>query len=388
MELEEARARIRARSDLNAFISVSDEQGRGEVVAVKDLVDVAGMVTTAGGIILPDVPAAEDAPVIARIRRGGCVIVGKTNLHEFAYGVTSANPHYGPVRNPHDPSRVAGGSSGGSAVAVAAAMCEWAVGSDTGGSIRIPASLCGVAGFKPALGSVRTEGVVPLAWSLDTLGPIATDIATCARAYSAMSGEAIDLSGLREPRLAVPAGWVKELDEPTTHTWQRVSRGVQEIEFPNHEQLFRTGLTILLVEAAAYHRRWSSEFPEKYGSDVLSHIRRGLAVPGVDYVDALRDRRRLQEEAARAMEQVDALLLPATAIVAPLIDTGIEVREPLARFTRPFNTTGQPVAVLPAPQLPSPRGGLPVGIQVIGRTNSAALRAAAWLEGRWKTVAG
>src|SRR2546426_1260272 len=161
VDLEQARARIRERSELNAFISVSDEQGSGDAVAVKDLVDVQGMVTTAGGVILPDVPAAEDAPVIKRLRQAGCLIVGKANLHEFAYGVTSINPHYGAVRNPHDPSRVAGGSSGGSAVAVAAGMCDWAIGSDTGGSIRIPASLCGVAGFKPAFGSIDIGGGVP-----------------------------------------------------------------------------------------------------------------------------------------------------------------------------------------------------------------------------------
>jgi Asp-tRNAAsn/Glu-tRNAGln amidotransferase A subunit and related amidases len=162
MELATARERIRERADLNAFISVSSEEGSGTVVAVKDLVDVAGMVTTAGAVILPRAPAAEDAPVVRRLRGEGCVIVGKTNLHEFAYGVTSVNPHYGAVRNPHDLDRVAGGSSGGSAVAVAAGMCDWAVGTDTGGSIRIPASFCGVVGFKPALGSIDTAGVIPL----------------------------------------------------------------------------------------------------------------------------------------------------------------------------------------------------------------------------------
>src|SRR4030081_3487665 len=181
MELGAARKRILERADLNAFISVSSEEGQGTVVAVKDLIDVAGMVTTGGGVILPREPAAEDAPVVKRLRREGCVMVGKTNLHEFAYGVTSVNPHYGAVRNPHDPRMVAGGSSGGSAVAVATAMCNWAIGTDTGGSIRIPASLCGVVGFKPALGSIETAGVIPLSRSLDPLGPIATDVAGVAR---------------------------------------------------------------------------------------------------------------------------------------------------------------------------------------------------------------
>ena len=141
------------------------------------------------------------------------MIVGKTNLHEFAYGVTSVNPHYGAVRNPHDPRRVAGGSSGGSAVAVAAGMCDWAVGSDTGGSIRIPASFCGVVGFKPELGSIDTTGVIPLSPSLDTLGPLAPDVVSAARAYSMMSGEAVPPAARRKPRLAIPAGWVADLDD-------------------------------------------------------------------------------------------------------------------------------------------------------------------------------
>jgi len=382
VDLDQARARIRARPELNAFISVFDGQGAGEVVAVKDLVDVAGMVTTAGGVMLPNSPAAADAPVVARLRRQGCVFVGKTNLHEFAYGVTSVNPHYGAVRNPHDPSRVAGGSSGGSAVAVAAGMCDWAIGSDTGGSIRIPGSLCGVAGFKPAYGSIEIGGVIPLSPSLDTLGPLAPDIKTAAHAYTMMSGEAIPLAGVARPRLAVPAGWVRDLDEPTTRAWELVSRGVPEIQFMDRERLFRCGLTILLYEAAAYHRRWAEEHPERYGEDVLAHIRRGMTIPDGEYEAALAERRRLQEAAARAMEDVEGLLLPATAIVAPSLDAGNEVREPLSRYTRPFNTTHQPVAVLPAPV-----SGLPVGMQVVGRTNTGALRAALWLEREWKTRA-
>jgi aspartyl-tRNA(Asn)/glutamyl-tRNA(Gln) amidotransferase subunit A len=364
--------------ELNAFISTSDEHGEGDRVAVKDLVDVKGMVTTAGGIILPRVPATRDAPVIERLRQAGCVIVGKANLHEFAYGVTNVNPHYGPARNPHDPGRVSGGSSGGSAVAVAARMCDWAIGSDTGGSIRIPSSLCGVAGFKPEFGSIDIRGVIPLSPSLDTLGPIAPDVATTTRAYTIMSGEGVSLEGLERPRLVVPAGWIKDLDAATASAWEDVSRGVPELEFVDRDPLFRVGLTILLFEAAAYHRKWAAEVPEKYGDDVLRLIRRGLEVTRSEYDAALAERPRLADAARQALGGVDALILPATAIVAPLIDAGQEVREPLARFTRPFNTTHQPVAVLPAPVT-----GLPVGIQVVGRTNAGALRAAAWLERQW-----
>jgi aspartyl-tRNA(Asn)/glutamyl-tRNA(Gln) amidotransferase subunit A len=381
MELREARSRIEARAELHAFISISSEDAAGVVVAVKDLVDVAGMVTTAGGIILPNVPAEHDAPVIERIRRQGCVIAGKTNLHEFAFGVTSANIHYGTVRNPHDPSRVAGGSSGGSAVAVAAGMCDWAVGSDTGGSIRIPASLCGVVGFKPALGTIDLTGVIPLSWSLDTLGPMAPDVASTARAFTMMSGEIVSTDGLQRPRLAVPAGWVGDLDEPTERAWRLVSSGLPEIKFVDRDRLFRNGLTILLVEAATYHRRWAGEFPQKYGADVLGHIRRGLGMLAVDFEEALRERPGLQQAAERGMDGFDALLLPATAIVAPPVDAGNEVREPLSRFTRPFNTTGQPVVGLPAPVR-----GLPVGMQVVGRTNVDTLRAALWLEREWQNL--
>ena len=383
MDLREARRQIEERAQLHAFIATSSEEGAGPVVAIKDLVDVAGMVTTAGAIILPNVPAERDAPVVQRIRREGCVVVGKTNLHEFAYGVTSTNIHYGNVLNPHDPGRVAGGSSGGSAVAVAAAMCDWAIGSDTGGSIRIPASLCGVVGFKPALGTIDLTGVVPLSWSLDTLGPMARDVASAARAFSMMSGEAVSTEHLAKPRIAVPAGWVADLDEPTERAWRLVSQGLPEIEFVDRERLFRTGLTILLVEAATFHRRWADEVPEKYGADVLGHIRRGLGVLAVDFEEALRERKQLVGASARAMEDVDALLLPATAIVAPLVNSGNEVREPLSRFTRPFNTTGQPVVALPAP---ARRGDLPVGMQVVGRTNADTLRAALWLEHEWQNL--
>src|SRR5439155_287239 len=233
----------------------------------KDLIDVKGMVTTAGAVILPNVPAADDAPVIKRLRRAGCAIVGKANLHEFAYGVTSINPHYGTVRNPHDPARVAGGSSGGSAEA-----------------------------------------------------------------------------------------------------WAAVSGGIPEVELGDREPFFQAGLTILLFEAAAYHRRWADECPEKYGADVLGLIRRGFAITQADFEAAMRERAGLQDAAERALDAIDALILPATAIVAPPEETADEVREPLSRFTRPFNTTHQPVAVVPAPV-----NGLPVGIQVAGRTNAETL---------------
>jgi aspartyl-tRNA(Asn)/glutamyl-tRNA(Gln) amidotransferase subunit A len=211
---------------------------------------------------------------------------------------------------------------------------------------------------------------------------MAPDVETVSQAFRMMSGEDVSLEQLGRPRVAVPAGWIAGLDEPTERAWRLVSKGLPEIDFVDRDLLFKTGLTILLVEAAAIHRRWASEFPEKYGADLLGHFQRGLGILAVDFEEALRERPRLQEAAARAMEGIDALLVPATAIVAPAVEAGVEVREPLTRFSRPFNTTGQPVVTLPAPV----EGGLPVGIQVVARTNAEALRTAMWLEKEWHNL--
>jgi len=379
----DARARIRELSHFNAFISVTAEDGDGPVVAVKDLVRVRGTVTTGGGAILPKVVDTDDAPVIARMRTHGCVVVGKANLHEWAFGVTSANPHYGAVLNPRDPTRIPGGSSGGSAAAVALGMCDWAVGSDTGGSIRIPAGLCGVVGFKPTVGTVATEGVIPLSRTLDTLGPLAPDVLSAARALATMC-DVPNLvpeapRALGSLRLAVPAGWVSDLDDETNAAWRRVAARFPEIPFPDLEQLSEVGRTILFAEAAAYHRRWLEADASRYGDDVRAHLQRGLGVPAVDYLHARDAQPALRRKMEEAMSDVDAVLLPATAMVAPLIGTS-EVREPLTRFTRAFNTTGHPVITLPAPGTI-----LPVGIQVVGRWGrDAELVRIAWaLEQAW-----
>jgi aspartyl-tRNA(Asn)/glutamyl-tRNA(Gln) amidotransferase subunit A len=369
MRLAEARERIEQHKDLNAFISLTEEEGEGTVVAVKDLVDVRGTVTTGGGIILPARPVERDAPVIELMRRkAGVVVVGKANLHEWAYGATSNNPHYGPVRNPRDPERVAGGSSGGSAVAVACGMCDWALGSDTGGSIRVPASFCGVVGFKPTLGMVDTEGVIPLSRSLDTLGPLAPDVASAAHALEAMS----DLSDLvparARPRdalaVGVPRGWVGQLklDETTARVWARVSAGLPEVDFPDRVALHDAGAVILAAEAFAFHRRWLEAHPDKYGDDVRALLEQGSRLDRGRYVDALLQQSRLRAEAEAAMQEqrLDALLLPAVPYVAPRIGEALE-RGTLLGLTRPFNTTGQPVICLPAAS-----DGLPVGVQLVG----------------------
>jgi aspartyl-tRNA(Asn)/glutamyl-tRNA(Gln) amidotransferase subunit A len=386
LTLENARIRIREHEDLGAFISLTDEEGYGPIVAVKDLVDVRGTVTTGGSIILPPVAARDDAPVISTMRRYDCVVIGKTNLHEWAFGVTSTNPHYGPVRNPHDLTRIPGGSSGGSAAAVAAEMCDWAVGSDTGGSIRVPAGLCGVVGIKPTLGSIPTEGVIPLSRTLDTLGPLAPGVRSAARALEMMTGRSGYVPAVPRPldeyRLGVPAGWVTGLDEETETVWRRVSAGIAEVPFVDRVRLADTGREILFYEAADFHRERVEQFPELFGEDVLRLLRQGLEISEDSYRSAIERRLELRDEASEAMVGLDALVLPATASVAPLIGDQ-EVREQLTRFTRPFNTTGQPVVTVPAPV-----HGLPVGVQVVGRLGDEAtvIEVALALETAWSKL--
>jgi aspartyl-tRNA(Asn)/glutamyl-tRNA(Gln) amidotransferase subunit A len=364
VRLADARRRIGESAEINAFICLTEETEGEPVIAVKDLIDVRGVPTTGGSSFLPNHPARRDARVVALARAPGCAVVGKTNLYEWAYGVSSANPSFGSVRNPRDPTRSAGGSSSGSAAAVAAGACDWAIGSDTAGSIRIPASLCGVVGFKPTYGTLSTRGVIPLARSLDTVGSLAPDVATAAGGVEVMSGRGPHPRP--EParqgwRLAVPAGWVSDLDEPTAEAWGAVAAGLPEIDFPSRRELFEIAETIQRAEAASFHRPWLNRWPERYSPDVLERLKAGLDVKAVDYLDARTDQRRMRVASRRAMNDEDALLLPATACVAPPVDAE-EVREPLTRFTRPFSLTGQPIVVLPAPT-----SGLPVGIQVVGR---------------------
>lgn len=381
--LEIARARILALARLNAFISISDETGDGPVVAVKDLIDVKGLVTTAGGRQLPNLPATSDAPVISRIRSFGCVVVGKTNLHEFAYGSTSDNPHYGPVRNPHDETRIAGGSSGGSAVAVATGMCDWAIGTDTAGSLRIPASLSGVVSFKPSQGAVSTEGVFPLSASLDVVGPMALEVSSLAEAMAMMTGRpefgsAGPGTGLR---LGVPAAeWVDGLDAETASAWRHASEGLPPVGLPDRAGMSQVCTTISMYEASSYHQGWVAAHPELYGSDVRERLIQGAQIPSSDYVQALARRAELLAEVEKAMGDFDAILVPVTAMVAPIIG-GPDVREPMTRFTRPFSATGQPVVTLRAKVR-----GLPVGIQVVGHANDDLhlLEVALALEADWR----
>lgn len=385
--LAAARAAIAESAALHAFISLSTEEfegsaqhSTGPIVAVKDLIDVAGLPTSGGSLSRRDAVAAGDAPVIARVRVAGGVVIGKANLYEWAFGVTGHNPHYGDVVNPWDSERTAGGSSGGSAVAVAKGMADWAIGTDTGGSIRIPASLCGVVGFKPTRGLIGTTGVLPLAHSLDTLGPLARDVRTAVGALEILAGEPLPLvEGLR-PRLAVPRGWVqpRQLDRRTRGVWLEVSRGLPEIAFPPLERMNAAARTVLEWEASSLHDAALSRAPETYGQEVRERLRRVLrdrhAGSREEYKKALFEMSELTVQVESALEGWDAVLLPASACVAPLNSEG-GVREPLVRFMRPFNLTGHPAIVIPGPAV-----GLPVGVQIVGRLREEARLASVALE--------
>ncbi len=365
MNLDEARERAARAAGLNAFISFTKERGPGPAVAVKDLIDVRGVPTTGGGVILPREPAAADAEVVTRIRAAGCGVVGKTNLFEWAYGASSRNPHFGDVRNPRDPGRSAGGSSSGSAAAVAAGLCDWAIGTDTAGSVRVPAAFCGIVGFRPSHGSVPTGNVIPLSPTLDTVGVLAPSVRVAAEALAVLAGQPAPAwardEGAPRWRLAIPAGWITGLDEQTARVWAQVSDGLASVGLPDLVRMHELAITIQSAEATAFHRDWMRRWPDRYGPDVLARLEAGIEVRAVDYLLAREEIAGLREAVQAALDDCDALVLPATTVVAPAADAP-EDRAALLRFTRPFSLTGHPAIVIPAPA-----AGLAVGIQLVGK---------------------
>ncbi|WP_413804431.1 amidase [Streptomyces sp. OE57] len=363
------RDRIRQLERFNAFVSLTDEDGSGPMVAVKDVIDVKGAVTTGGSDLLPDVPAQRDALVVAALRDAGCAVIGKTNLHEWAFGPTSINPFFGAVHNPRDFARVAGGSSGGSATAVALRMCDWAIGTDTGGSVRISAALCGVTGFRPTANTLPTEGIVPLSPSLDTAGPMAADVRSVITALEAMRAAPLDVKEvpLRDLQVAVPDTWVRELDTETERAWRRAASGFSRIPFPPRNVLADTGRTVLYAEAAVVHRERFRLHAHRYSPDVRRHLEEAQRITEGDYEAAKRRLGDLRGQVTDAMAGWDAIVLPTTACVAPRIDAVTsggklqDLREPISRFTMPFSATGHPAITLPVPG-----DGMPVGLQVVG----------------------
>jgi aspartyl-tRNA(Asn)/glutamyl-tRNA(Gln) amidotransferase subunit A len=394
----------------------------GIPIAIKDIVDIEGLPTTCGSRVREGHVAEKDAAVVAHLRRAGAVITGKTNLHEFAMGTTSEDSAYGAARHPLDDTRSPGGSSGGSAIAVACGMSLGAVGTDTGGSIRIPSAACGLVGIKPAFNELSCDGVVPLSRSLDHVGPLARTLTDAWLLYDVMAGRDAPINpptgaaaaGARgaaradgDPasampasmvmakprRAAIPSGYFIDRLQPDVRrgfdeavAWLR-GAGVQieYVELPHAEAIAPIYLHICLAEAAAYHARTLETTGDAYTPAVRLRFEAGRFILAEDYLRARAGRDRLRAGVAAALGAHQLLLLPTLPIVAPPIgaatvpmgDGEEPVRAAMLRLTQPFNLTGHPALTLP---IRPASGGLPVGLQLVGSDTRRLLAAAAWCE--------
>ena len=356
----------------------------GVAVGVKDLIDVAGLPTRCGSLVFADAPpAAADAPVVARLLEAGAVVVAKLHTHEFAYGPTGDVAATGPARNPHDPSRITGGSSSGSAAAVAAGHLALALGTDTGASVRTPAALCGVVGLKPAYGHLSAEGAFPLAESLDTVGLLTADVHSASVAWDVLdrpygTGGGIQQPGVRGVRVGVPTDAYWRPADPSigavvaaaVERLRGAGAEVVEVTTPMIDELAATYPVIVGAEAWATHAEAFEKTPELFQPVTRERLAPNAGLSARAYVDAVRTRRRLVG-AMRAALPVDVLVLPTTRLRATPIgaetvsvdDADVPVRPSMLGLTLPFNLTGWPAASVPG-QVGA--GDLPVGVQVVG----------------------
>jgi len=372
----------------------------GIPISLKDNIYTAGVRTTAGSKILKDFIPKENAAVVGQLREAGAVLLGKANMHEFAYGVTSNNPHYGPVRNPWDLARIPGGSSGGSAAAVAAGLCYGSIGTDTGGSIRIPASLCGVFGLKPTWGRISCEGIVPLSPALDCAGPLARtvgDVATLTGILYLRVGREANMAKVwalranaRKFCLGIPrqlffdalSNEVRSAFDAALRKLSGAGMTTKDISIPLLDETEDAGNYIAWVEATLYHQQ-QGFFPARaaeYGDDVRSRLEMGTKVLAVDYLRALEIQRQFTQQLHLALAEadVDAMILPSTAIEAPRLDQETirlgahehPARALLLRHNRPANLAGVPAVSMPCGFTHS---GLPIGLQIMGGVSSEPL---------------
>jgi aspartyl-tRNA(Asn)/glutamyl-tRNA(Gln) amidotransferase subunit A len=416
--VQAALARIRATDDrLRSYITVFEEQAlqvakaaeimisaghdlgplHGIPIALKDNIALRGTRTTAGSKVLGDWLPDADATIAARLRRAGAIFIGKTNMHEFAWGGTSANPHYGAVRNPWNTERFPAGSSGGSGVAVAARSCFAAIGTDTGGSIRLPSAINGVAGIRPTYGRVSNHGIVPLAWSMDTAGPMARTVEDCALMFGAMAGHdpqdpttaarpcADYIAGLgdgvRGLRIGVVPGYffhhlqkpVHDAVQAALSTFEQLGAQLIDIEIENIHGNISAQLTIESAEPSTYHQRWLRERPQDYGDDVRTLLEVGELLLATHYLQAQRYRTLLRNEFMDAFRKVDVFVCPTLPFTATpmgattvVIENGVEedMLSAIMQFTGVASLTGLPALNVPCG---FDGDGLPIGMQLIGR---------------------
>ncbi|WP_433277604.1 amidase [Pseudonocardia xinjiangensis] len=383
----DAEAALAQAAALTAELARGEWRGplHGVAVGVKDLFDVAGLPTRAGSNVLADAPPAKaDAAVVARLREAGAVVVAKLHTHEFAYGPTGDIAATGPALNPHDPTRITGGSSSGSAAAIAAGHLPLALGTDTGASVRTPAALCGVVGLKPAFGALSIDGVFPLSETCDHVGVLAADVHAASVAWDVLSRPDGTGGGIQSPGVAgvrvgvlVDDYW-RALDPAldaavatAAETLRARGASVVEVSTPMIDELAATYPVIVGAEAYATHAAWLAERPQDYQDATRERLLPWAAQPAKEYVDALRARRRLAAVMRAAVGDLDVLLLPTTRLRATPVGaeevevagTTVAVRPQLLALTLPFNLTGWPAVSVPGEVAD---GGLPAGVQVVG----------------------
>jgi len=386
--VEQALATIRRRDgEINAFTAVLEERARAAVkkaagplqgvpFAVKNLFDVKGLPTLAGSKINRDLPpAARDAPLIERLEAAGAVLVGALNMDEYAYGFSTENTHYGPTRNPHNPAHVAGGSSGGSAAAVAAGMVPLALGSDTNGSIRVPASFCGIWGLKPTFGRLTREGTFPFVNSLDHLGPFAANVDLLAAAFDVMQdGDPVsDAKGIDGLRIARATGYFEENAEPAVYDLIKKAaeklNANKTVEIPEAARGRAAAFVITAAEAGQLHLPNLRKRPDDFEPLIVERLMAGALLPAAWYLQAQRVRRWYYRQVMKLFETVDVILAPATPRPAQKIGQetfSIRGRKMLARpntglLTQPISCIGLPVICAPVGEV----DGMPVGMQII-----------------------
>lgn len=410
-------------SNLNAFITILEESAikdakhadsmikegkyigplHGIPISVKDLIYVQGVRSTSGSKILSDFIPQYDSTVVRKLREAGAIIIGTNNTHEFACGITNINPHYGSSKNPWDPSRMSGGSSGGSAVAVSAGMVPASIGTDTSGSIRVPSSLCGIFGLKPTYGRVSKYGVMQLAPSLDHIGPMTGSAWDAAAVLQVIAGyDELDNSTINVPvqdyikflsrtehesneskfKLGIPKQYFFDvIDNKVMNVLEKFIEKLNDcgvstmsVSLEETDKIFETWKAIRLGESAATHEEWMTSRRSDYGSDVILMLQKGMNVTAVEYIKAMQKvRYKIKNAFLKAMTGFDALLVPTTIIAAPFLDQktvdisgkkNIEIYHALSRLTTVFDVTGLPALNVPAGLI---ENKLPVGAQFIGK---------------------